>query len=243
MFGMGDAGQVLLQLERYLADGREEITEVMARDLVAQLHAKRRPEVTDLVHHVKALRLLVDVLLLRGKAVEAKKEVKRLHRLRKKLESTVRRADASLLDRLTPSSEDHLRGMRVHLAQGRPAAAKGALIKAQSRRPGQLRGAVEAVEAVGDVAGLGRVLQQIAHAAGPVVPSEQGHQIVPETAPDQAVDAARLMAALERCGGGPVHARLADELHQLEQAEAAASARLQAAIDALQPVVDYHEYG
>ena len=47
MFGMGDAGQVLVQLERYLADGREEITEVMARDLVGQLRAKRGREVTD----------------------------------------------------------------------------------------------------------------------------------------------------------------------------------------------------
>ncbi|MDA0877344.1 MAG: hypothetical protein O3B05_00555 [archaeon] len=243
MFGMGDAGQVILQLERYLADGREEITEVMARDLIDQLRAKSRPEVVDQVHLVKALRLLVDVLLVRGKAKDASKEIKRLHRARRRLEATVRRGDASLLERLTPASEDHLRAMRVRAALGHASAARSALAKAESTRPGQLRGAVEAVEALGDAAGLGKMLTRIATAAGPVVQGAEGAVVVPPTAEDQAVEAERLMAALDRCGGGPLREDLAQQHRAIVDAEAAASARLQAAIESLQPVVDYHEYG
>jgi hypothetical protein len=243
MFGMGDAGQVILQLERYLADGREEITEVMARDLIEQLRAKRRPEVTDHVHLVKARRLLVDVLLVRGKAAESIKELKHLHRARKRLEATVRRGDPSLLERLTPASEDHLRAMRASASLGRASAARSALGKAETLRPGQLRGAVEAVELLGDVSGLGKVLNHIAAASGQVVQGEPGTKVVPPTAEDQSVDAVRLIAALDQCGGGTLRENLAMQHQRLVEAEAVSAARLKAAIESLQPVVDYHEYG
>ncbi|MEC7411370.1 MAG: hypothetical protein VYE08_01925 [Candidatus Thermoplasmatota archaeon] len=156
MFGMGDAGQVLVQLERYLADGREEITEVMARDLVGQLRAKRGREVTDQVHLVKALRLLSDVLILRGKAKEGAAEVRRLHRERRALERTVRRADPSLLERLTPAAEDHLRSLRAAASLGRAGAARKALKRLVKTRPGHLLAHVEAVERLGEAGGFGR---------------------------------------------------------------------------------------
>ena len=246
MFGMGDAGQVLVQLERYLADGREEITEVMARDLVQQLRAKRGREVTDQVHLVKALRLLSDVLILRGKAKEGAAEVRRLHRERRDLERTVRRADPALLERLTPAAEDHLRSLRAAASLGRAGAARKALKRLVRTRPGHLLAHVEAVERLGDVSGLGRRLADAVDAAGPVVQGEQGLSMVPPRAPESAVLLERIEAALSSCTDGrarTVLERISGEGDALRHQEAHAQAKLQAAIASLEPTHDYYEYG
>ncbi|MDP6232589.1 MAG: hypothetical protein QF839_00250 [Candidatus Poseidoniaceae archaeon] len=246
MFGMGDAGQVLVQLERYLADGREEITEVMARDLVQQLRAKRGRDVTEQVHLVKALRLLSDVLLLRGKVKDGAAEVRRLHRERRALERTVRRADPALLERLTPAAEDHLRSLRAAAALGRSGGARKALKRIGRTRPGHLLAHVEAVERLGDVAGLGRRLGDAAHAARPIQQTEQGLHLVPASAPESAVDLARVEAALASCKdsrASEVHALLQAEGASLRNKEAEAQAKLQAAIASLEPTHDYYEYG
>ena len=246
MFGMGDAGQVLVQLERYLADGREEITEVMARDLVQQLRAKRGREVTDQVHLVKALRLLSDVLILRGKAKEGAAEVRRLHRERRDLERTVRRADPALLERLTPAAEDHLRSLRAAASLGRAGAARKALKRLVRTRPGHLLAHVEAVERLGDVSGLGRRLADAVDAAGPVVQGEQGLSMVPPRAPESAVLLERIEAALSSCTDGrarTVLERISGEGDALRHQEAHAQAQLQAAIASLEPTHDYYEYG
>ena len=246
MFGMGDAGQVLVQLERYLADGREEITEVMARDLVGQLRAKRGREVTDQVHLVKALRLLSDVLILRGKAKEGAAEVRRLHRERRALERTVRRADPALLERLTPASEDHLRSLRAAASLGRAGAARKALKRLVKTRPGHLLAHVEAVERLGEAGGFGRRLADAVDAAGPVVQAEHGLSLVPTTAPESAVLLERVEAALSTCNDARARAvleRITIEGDALRNREAQAQAKLQAAIASLEPSHDYYEYG
>ena len=246
MFGMGDAGQVLVQLERYLADGREEITEVMARDLVGQLRAKRGREVTDQVHLVKALRLLSDVLILRGKAKEGAAEVRRLHRERRALERTVRRADPALLERLTPAAEDHLRSLRAAASQGRAGAARKALKRLVKTRPGHLLAHVEAVERLGEAGGFGRRLADAVDAAGPVVQAEHGLSLVPNTAPESAVLLERVEAALSTCNDARARAaleRIKIEGDGLRSREAQAQAKLQAAIASLEPTHDYYEYG
>ena len=246
MFGMGDAGQVLVQLERYLADGREEITEVMARDLVGQLRAKRGREVTEQVHLVKALRLLSDVLILRGKAKEGAAEVRRLHRERRALERTVRRADPALLERLTPAAEDHLRSLRAAASLGRAGAARKALKRLVKTRPGHLLAHVEAVERLGEAGGFGRRLADAVDAAGPVVQAEHGLSLVPNTAPESAVLLERVEAALSTCNDARARAaleRIKIEGDGLRNREAQAQAKLQAAIASLEPTHDYYEYG
>lgn len=246
MFGMGDAGQVLVQLERYLADGREEITEVMARDLVGQLRAKRGREVTDQVHLVKALRLLSDVLILRGKAKEGAAEIRRLHRERRALERTVRRADPSLLERLTPAAEDHLRSLRAAASLGRAGAARKALKRLVKTRPGHLLAHVEAVERLGESGGFGRRLADAVDTAGPVVQAEHGLSLVPNTAPESAVLLERVEAALSTCKDTRARAaleRIKIEGDALRNREAQAQAKLQAAIASLAPTHDYYEYG
>ena len=246
MFGMGDAGQVLVQLERYLADGREEITEVMARDLVGQLRAKRGREVTDQVHLVKALRLLCDVLILRGKAKEGAAEVRRLHRERRALERTVRRANPALLERLTPVAEDHLRSLRVAASLGRAGAARKALKRLAKARPGHLLAHVEAVERLGETGGFGRRLASAVDMAGPVVQVEHGLALVPANAPESAVPFERVEAALASCQDARAHLaleRIRAQGDALQAQEAQAQAKLQAAIASLQPTHDYYEYG
>ena len=246
MFGMGDAGQVLVQLERYLADGREEITEVMARDLVGQLRANRGREVADQVHLVKALRLLSDVLILRGKAKEGAAEVRRLHRERRALERTVRRADPALLERLTPAAEDHLRSLRAAASLGRAGAARKALKRLVKTRPGHLLAHVEAVERLGEAGGFGWRLADAVNAAGPVVQAEHGLSLVPNTAPESAVLLERVEAVLSTCNDARARAaleRITIEGDALRNRAAQAQAKLQAAIASLEPTHDYYEYG
>ena len=215
-------------------------------DLVGQLRAKRGREVTDQVHLVKALRLLSDVLILRGKAKEGAAEVRRLHRERRALERTVRRADPSLLERLTPAAEDHLRSLRAAASLGRAGAARKALKRLVKTRPGHLLAHVEAVERLGEAGGFGRRLADAVDAAGPVVQAEHGLSLVPNMAPESAVLLERVEAALSTCNDARARAaleRIKIEGDALRNREAQAQAKLQAAIASLEPTHDYYEYG
>ena len=214
--------------------------------MVGQLRAKRGREVTDQVHLVKALRLLSDVLILRGKAKEGAAEVRRLHRERRALERTVRRADPSLLERLTPAAEDHLRSLRAAASLGRAGAARKALKRLVKTRPGHLLAHVEAVERLGEAGGFGRRLADAVDAAGPVVQAEHGLSLVPNMAPESAVLLERVEAALSTCNDARARAaleRIKIEGDALRNREAQAQAKLQAAIASLEPTHDYYEYG
>ena len=80
MFGMSDPAQTLLQIERYIKDGRMEMSDVMASEFTSMLLANKKRAVDSQVMLVKGLRLYCDVLLLRNKAKEGTAIVKILHK-------------------------------------------------------------------------------------------------------------------------------------------------------------------
>ncbi|MBT5254899.1 MAG: hypothetical protein HOL72_03955, partial [Euryarchaeota archaeon] len=85
MFGMSNPAQTLMQIERYIDDGRMEMSEVMASEFTSMLLADKKRAVDSQVMLVKGLRLYCDVLLMRNKAKEGIAIVKILHKERKKL--------------------------------------------------------------------------------------------------------------------------------------------------------------
>ena len=71
MFGMNDPAQTLLQLERYILDGRMEMSEVMAMQFTEMFLARKKRSTEDQIMLVKGLRILCDVLVTRGKGARA----------------------------------------------------------------------------------------------------------------------------------------------------------------------------
>ena len=67
MFGMNDPAQTLLQLERYIEDGRMEMSEVMATQFTEMFLSQKKRTADSQIMLVKGLRILCDVFLARGK--------------------------------------------------------------------------------------------------------------------------------------------------------------------------------
>ena len=101
MFGMSDPAQTLLQIERYIQDGRMEMSEVMASEFTSMLFANKKRPVDSQVMLVKGLRLYCDILLLRNKAKEGTSIVKILHKERKKLTSILKKNAPELISKST----------------------------------------------------------------------------------------------------------------------------------------------
>ena len=55
MFGMSNPAQTLMQIERYIADGRMEMSEVMASEFTSMLLADKKRAVDSQVMLVKGL--------------------------------------------------------------------------------------------------------------------------------------------------------------------------------------------
>ena len=71
MFGMNDPAQTLLQLERYVEEGRMEMSEVMATQFTEMYLAQKKRTADAQIMLVKGLRILCDVFLARGKLKRA----------------------------------------------------------------------------------------------------------------------------------------------------------------------------
>ena len=63
MFGMDDPGQVLPQIKRYVEDGRLEISEVMAVELVSKLRAEKKGTIAK-INAEEGESLAVDAVIL-----------------------------------------------------------------------------------------------------------------------------------------------------------------------------------
>ena len=97
MFGMNDPAQTLLQLERYILDGRMEMSEVMAMQFTEMFLARKKRSIEDQIMLVKGLRILCDVLVSRGKGARAVASVNILLKERTKLVKTLRNGAPQLL--------------------------------------------------------------------------------------------------------------------------------------------------
>jgi hypothetical protein len=249
MFGMSNPAQTLLQIERYIEDGRMEMSEVMASEFTSMLLANKKRAVDSQVMLVKGLRLYCDVLLQRNKAKEGTAIVKILHRERKKLIRILKKNAPELILKLTPPAEDYRREGNLHAAAGKNGSAQKAYSKCQKLAPNHIAAAYEAVVAMGPEKKMLQVLLNCCAASEMVIKKDGLFILEPENRPAQ--DAKKLLATLQALSGVHVSQRsavkgeserLEKEISAIENGEAVANAKLQSALDALKPKHDYYEY-
>jgi len=246
---MSNPAQTLLQIERYIEDGRMEMSEVMASEFTSMLLANKKRAVDSQVMLVKGLRLYCDVLLQRNKAKEGTAVVKILHRERKKLIRILKKNAPELISKLTPPAEDYRREGNLHAAAGKNGSAQKAYSKCQKLAPNHIAAAYEAVVAMGPEKKMLQVLLNCCAASEMVIKKDGLFILEPENRPAQ--DAKKLLATLQALSGVHVSQRSAvkgeserieKEISAIENGEAVANAKLQSALDALKPKHDYYEY-
>ncbi|RJU97205.1 MAG: hypothetical protein DWC10_05310 [Candidatus Poseidoniales archaeon] len=249
MFGMQDPSQTLMQLERYMEEGRLELSEVMATQFCDLMLSNKKRDPQQQIFLLKGLRLMCDVYLLRGKASQSMTAIKRMHNERKALVKVLQKHAPEMLASMQPEHEDHLRAGRLYAAAGKKRAAAKAFATCEKLSPGHLAAAQAAVEAAPSKAHMNRFLAAI-DAAGDVIQANGVFQLQPLNSP--AVDLHSVLTTLYN-GGQALTSHTATCAAQQQRLEAqqaaiiageqAANARLQSALDNLQPKHDYYQYG
>tara|TARA_B100000900_G_scaffold308266_1_gene266949 strand:+ start:2903 stop:3652 length:750 start_codon:yes stop_codon:yes gene_type:complete len=249
MFGMQDPSQTLQQIERYMAEGRLELSEVMATQFCDMMLAKKKREPQQQIFLLKGLRLMCDVYLLRNKAEQSMASIKRMHGERKALVKILQKHAPQMLNAMQPEHEDHLRAGRLYAAAGKHRAASKSFAKCEKLSPGHLAAAHTAVDTMPTKAHVERFLNAIT-AAGDVIQANGHFQLEPRESPAVLLDtvvatlrtaSARVPSHGERCQ--TEQARLEGQRSAIIAGEQAANARLQSALDSLQPKHDYYQYG
>ena len=248
MFGMQDPSQTLLQIERYMAEGRLELSEVMATQFCDLMLSNKKRDPQQQIFLLKGLRLMCDVYLLRDKAGQSMKAIKRMHGERKALVKVLEKHAPQMLDTMQPEHEDHLRAGRLYAAAGKTKAAAKAFARCEKLAPGHLAAAKAAVETSPSKAHIQRFLAAI-QAAGDVIQANGVFELQPTGSPAVRLD--EVVVALSACAQSASHGAACNEAMQRLQAqqaaivagEQAANARLQTALDSLQPKHDYYQYG
>ena len=248
MFGMQDPSQTLLQIERYMAEGRLELSEVMATQFCDLMLSNKKRDPQQQIFLLKGLRLMCDVYLLRDKADQSMKAIKRMHGERKALMKVLEKHAPHMLSSMQPEHEDHLRAGRLYAAAGKTKAAAKAFARCEKLAPGHLAAAKAAVETSPNKAHILRFLAAI-QAAGDVIQANGIFELQPAGSPAVRLD--EVLTALSACSQSSSHGGLCSEAIQRLQTqkaailagEQAANARLQSALDSLQPKHDYYQYG
>jgi len=249
MFGMQDPSQTLLQIERYMSEGRLELSEVMATQFCDMMLAKKKRDVQAQIFLLKGLRLMCDVYLLRDKADQSMASIKRMHGERKALVKLLQRHAPQMLESMQPEHEDHLRAGRLYAAAGKTRAAAKSFARCEKLSPGHLAAAHTAVDAVPTKGHVERLLNAV-HSAGAVILANGHYQLEPTGSPPVLLDT--VLATLDRAVSAvPLHADRCQNLRRelegqrtaIVAGEQAANARLQSALDSLQPKHDYYQYG
>ena len=248
MFGMSDPTQTLVQIERYIQDGRLEMSEVMCTQFTEMLMADKKRDANKQMLLVKGLRMFVDVLLIRNKPAKAVSAVSSLIRERKKLTSLLSKHAPELLSKMTPPSEDFRRAGVVYAKNNKAGKAKKFFAKCEKLAPNHLAAANEAVALLEYDKTLTSRLLKSCKAAGPVIRRDGIFVLEPEGLPSCNVD--ELLKTLESVQAKGSHisecagqaARIRAEMEAIERGEAAENARLQNALDTLKPKHDYYEY-
>lgn len=249
MFGMQDPSQTLLQIERYVAEGRLELSEVMATQFCDLMLSNKKRDPQQQIFLLKGLRLMCDVYLLRDKADQSMKAIKRMHNERKALVKVLEKHAPQMLATMQPEHEDHLRAGRLLAAAGKGKAAAKAFARCEKLAPGHLAAAQAAVETLPTKAHVQRLVSAV-QAAGDVISTNGRFVLQPIGSPEVGLD--RVVAALTHAastvtGLAPLceqeTQRLLAQQTAILAGEQAANARLQTALDSLQPKHDYYQYG
>ena len=249
MFGMNDPAQTLLQLERYVEDGRLEMSEVMAIQFTEMFLADKKRDVEAQIMLVKGLRILCDVFLVRDKPKRGISTVKILHRERKKLTRSLSAGAPHLLEKMTPAAEDYRRAGKIYALAGKKSAAMRAFSRCEKLSRGNVACALDACQLLPMNKKTVSRLYLAVEVAGPVIFTNGEFVLEPENTPKASVSniVLVLQKAIDEGIGSTEYCkltihRLEDEKAAIERGEAAANARLQAAMDLLKPQHDYYEY-
>ena len=249
MFGMQDPSQTLHQIERYVQEGRLELSEVMATQFCDMMLGKKKRDPQDQIFLLKGLRLMCDIYLMRGKADQSAATIKRMHSERKALAKVLQKHAPQMLASMQPEHEDHLRAGYLWAAAGKKRKAAKAFGRCEKMVPGHLAAARAAVEALPNKGHADRFLNAIA-AAGDVIQANGEFQLEPNGSPP--VSLHDVLTTLHNSRSTlPSHAekfqaertRLEGQQAAIIAGEQAANARLQTALDSLQPKHDYYQYG
>lgn len=249
MFGMNDPAQTLLQLERYVDEGRMEMSEVMAIQFTEMFLADKKRDVDAQIMLVKGLRILCDVFLVREKPARAISTVKILHRERKKLTRILSNDAPQLLEKMTPAADDYRRAGNIYAAAGKKRAATKAFSRCEKLSRGHVASALDACKVLPINKKLVTRLISAVNMSGPVIYANAHFFVEPEHSPRTPLeDILSVLQKATEIGIGPKDSclqliqRLQEEKTAIERGEAAANARLQAAMDLLKPQHDYYEY-
>lgn len=260
---MEDPVKVVEQYRRYVSDGRLEIAEVMAQELSEMLLARKKRDLQLQRTLVDGLRDLASIYELRQKwklslAASGKLKGER-RRLAQQLTKAGMRDEARELQKSIRAGDEVQRG-RVLVELGKLRSAVSAFRSAAKRAPNNLEALIRQLEAHERIKGhlrgarkAARRLDTVLGQIGPVNRRGGEFLLCPE---GEAVHPAELLVtdlnrwldpALRLPASEAVALKgRADELRRQMEAiatgEQAADAALAAAVEKLEPVVDYHTY-
>jgi tetratricopeptide (TPR) repeat protein len=239
-----------------------EIAEVMASELSELLYYDKKRSTTKQNHLVLVLRDLASIHEIRGKWAQSIAAGSQLNKERGKLVSMYRKDGdkAAAVAIQEQAASDEIQRGRARMNQGSLRKALSHFAKARKLAPGNIEASARRIEAREKVSGtLGRAnkdaikLGKVLEKAGPVSRIGEVFQLQPEGEESHPVaalleDISRWLSdemALPAKGAASLiqcKKEIERQITAIEAGEQAANARLQAAIESLEPVVDYHTY-
>ncbi len=261
MFGMDDPGQVLPQIKRYVEDGRLEISEVMAVELVAKLRAEKKRNLEVQNWLVEAARIAADVLEQREKFTRALAAAMTLEKERRPLRSMLAELQPDAVATLDlQAAEDYVIAARIAAQCGKLSKAMKWAKKAEKTVPGHLASAIVSVQAhiLAKKNLRGATKPALALAArlgevGPVISNSGTFSLIPQGQPatdltwllgnlDYWLDPSQQLPEKAAAALRHISSDLRAQMAAIESGEQAANAQLQAAVDKLNPNTDYYSY-
>ena len=245
MFGMSDPNQTLSQMIRYFEEQRYEMVEVMSSEFTGMLLSQKSRDAASQTLLVKGLRILTEVLSERKKHKLAIKAASVLQRERKKLEKILLQSAPQLLEKLTPMEEDLRRVGDVFAAGGKTRKAVKFYSQAHKIQQGNILAMLSICKCEGASTKQCKSLAKDAEIAGPVILENGQYWLKPEGNIPAQIDP--VLAVMESCSHehqkcAEQSQRIRQECSDISEGITAANARLQSAMDTLQPKHDYYQY-
>ncbi len=267
MFEMSDPATALIQIRAYASEARYEMAEVMASALTQRMIADKNRDLTIQDLLVQGLRDLANILEIRGKekaeklklALKASKELSKQRARLAKLQKDAGDIDSAKTT-LANKADDEVQTGRVFALMGKKGKAMKKFAKANKLRKHHLEACTEAVGAEFLISGHlkkgvkhGRRLADAMTAAGAVNRTGEIFQLLPEGQRPAEVTSliSRVTPWCDANAEMPEPARnlltqnimdLQSQIQRIESGEQAANAALSAAVDKLNPTMDYHSF-
>ena len=255
---MDDPVKVLNQLRNYVADGRLEISEVMAEELTSLLLSEKKRTLQRQELLVLALRDHANILEIRQKWKLSMKAAKTLSKESAKLRQMRAKEGISGDDEAALKIEDSMQMGRINLDLGNLRKALNGFSTAG--KTGHIEAHLLSVEAFekckGSLKKATKVAKKLNNALGECGPvNRENGEFILISKNGLTTSVEKVTTSLERWIQPSLGLKqdvvtslttrlqsLRKQIASIESGEQAANARLQTAIDSLQPTVDYHEY-